>query len=192
MFRNRWGQFALLATLSAMATQSLFASEFACSQEAMAGAWASSFESVNLERDGINIFPPPGPFVFAGLAVVDEGGSVLVERRTNTSVAGSEQVDSTQLFDSEILINEDCTGQWTFRVGNLPADHPLVVQFGLVPGEIKIQADLVCFNGQRECVFVSAIPEFQVGLGRLQRIAPYDDKLQRRTGRMMRTLGLVP
>ena len=46
--------------------------EFECKQELWAGAWVQHAELWILEREGRNIFPPPGPFSAAGTFVFDE------------------------------------------------------------------------------------------------------------------------
>lgn len=147
--------------------------EFECKQELMAGAWANRASGFRLARDGVDIFDPPGPYVISGLVVFDETGRTSVVRNTAGSPAGPRRGNPTQVFDMQVNINPDCTGRWFWALRNdLPADHPLITVFGLQPGEVVLDIDLVCVNGQQECWGTPTVPAFQVGLATFKRIEP--------------------
>jgi len=163
--------------------------EFTCKQKLMAGSWADTLSVTSLERQGLDIFPQPGPFSFVGLVVLDESGKGIVNRHTNNSPSGVARPDLLQFFDLQVTVKPDCTGRWFYTLRNLPPSHPFVSQFGLKPGQVVIDLDIVCANGQSECWGVPTVPSFQVGTATLKRMDPLPQSLKARIDALMRWLG---
>jgi hypothetical protein len=186
------GKLAGATLFLGLTTTPALMAQFECKQELMAGAWAIQNSVTSLEREGVDIFPTPGPFSFVGLVVFDPTGRVTIERHTNSTPSGVARPDLTLFFDGRFTVNPDCTGRLAYTLRDLPSDHPFVSQFGLNPGQVVIDLDTVCANGQRECWAVPTVPSFQIGIATLKKIDPFDERLHAKVDRVLRRLGLIP
>lgn len=183
MKRNRmlriFTQLTGVVLLFGLATAPKLKAEFECNQELFAGTWVHHAELSILEREGTDIFPPPGPFSEVGIFAWDEQGKGIVSRQTNSTSTGIGRANFINLFDIQNTINPDCTGRslWTFR-DDVRTDHPLVVVFGLQGGQTVFDFDLVCANGQRECwMTFTEPPAILIGIVKMKRVDPFDQQL---------------
>jgi hypothetical protein len=157
----------------------------------MAGAWAETMSVTSLEREGLDIFPAPGPFSFVGRAVFDAEGKAITVSHTNISPDGVARPELTDFFDGKVTIQPDCTGTTVYTLRHdLPADHPFYTVFGLEGGQVIIAGDFVCAHGQQECTGVTTVPSFQVGVITWRRIAPAVDKIKEKVDRLLGRFGL--
>lgn len=181
-----------LAAITTPSTVELRAA-YECRQEAMAGVWAEELDAEMVEREGMDIFPPPGPFSFIGILELDETGAAIQDRHTNSSADGPARPDLLRFFDVRLTVNPDCTGKRVLSLRHdLPSDHPFLTVFGLSGGDVVIEMDVVCADGQQECWGTPTIPAYQIGNWRMRRVEPGSSLLAGRLERIMRRLGLVP
>lgn len=197
--RGVLGHFAAL--LLTLAIPSALHAEFECRQELMAGTWVHQSDLWILEREGMDAFPPAGPYSTVGVQVFDEQGRASVARQTASTAAGFSRANFLSAFDVRVTVNPDCTGRWIFTLRNdLPAGHPLISQLGFQPGQVVFDLDMVCSNAQQECssTFTNPAGVF-TGIGTMRRIETFNalleskmDSLTAKINAIMQRLGLVP